>query len=180
MRPRCVRLDERQRQELKRRLRAAKSAALRRRVTAVKLSDEGLAMSGIARLLGCSVGTVSNDLDRFEEGGFAGLEPKPVGGSQPKVTEAHVAALEQALSLPPAEHGYTLGSWTLALMVRHLQQVIGAPAISLSCLRRRLLARGWRRLRPRTSIIRRDPKREEKLAAIEAQKGGCWRRTRRL
>ena len=62
-------------------------------------------------------------------------------------------------------------------LVRHLQQVIGAPAISLSCLRRRLIARGWRRLRPRISIIRRDPKREEKLAAIEAQKGGCWQRT---
>jgi transposase len=136
-------------------------------------------MSSIARLLGCSVGTVSNDLDRFEGGGFGGLEPKPVGGSKPKVTEAHLAALEQALSRPPGEHGYALGTWTLALMVRHLQQVIGAPAISLSCLRRRLMARGWRRLRPRISIIRRDPKRGEKLAAIEAQRGGCWQRTRR-
>lgn len=179
MRARCVRLNERQRQGLPRQLRTAKSAALRRRLTVLKLSDEGLSMSGIARLLGCSVGTVSNDLDRFQEGGFAGLEPKPVGGRRPKVTEAHLAALEQALSHPPAEYGYGLGTWTLALMVRHLQQVIGAPAISLSCLRRRLLARGWRRLRPRLSILRRDPKREEKLAALEAEKGGCWRRTRR-
>lgn len=179
MRPRCVRLAERQREQLRGRLRGAKSAPLRRRLTVLKLSDEGLPMSSIARLLGCSVGTVSNDLDRFEEGGFAGLEPRPVGGSEPKVTEAHLVVLEQALSHPPAEHGYALGSWTLALMVRHLQQVIGAPAISLSCLRRRLIARGWRRLRPRISIIRRDPKREEKLAAIEAQKGGCWQRSRR-
>jgi transposase len=179
MRPRCVQLEQRQRHELKRRLRGAKSAPLRRRLTVLKLSDEGLPMARIARLLGCSVGTVSNDLDRFERGGFAGVEPKPVGGSKPKVTEAHLVGLEQALSRPPGEHGYALGSWTLALMARHLQQVIGAPAISLSCLRRRLLARGWRRLRPRISIIRRDPKREEKLAAIEAQKGGSWQRTRR-
>jgi len=179
MRPRCVRLAKRQREQLRRGLRAAKSAPVRRRLTVLKLSDEGLPMSSIARLLGCSVGTVSNDLDRFAEGGFPGLEPKPVGGSEPKVTEAHLVALEQALSHPPAEYGYALGNWTLALMVGHLQQVIGAPAISLSCLRRRLIARGWRRLRPRISIIRRDPKREEKLAAIEAQKGGCWQRTRR-
>ena len=180
MRPRCVRLDEVQRDELKRRLRAAKSAPLGRRLTVLKLSGEGLPMSRIARVLGCSVGTASNDLNRFEEGGFAGLEPKPVGGSEPKVTEAHLAALEEALSRPPAEDGYALGTWTLALMVRHLKEVIGAPSITLSCLRRRLLARGWRRLRPRISIIRRDPKREEKLAAIEEQKRGSWQRSRRL
>jgi len=71
---------------------------LRRRLTVLKLSDEGLPMSRITRLLGCSVGTVSNDLDRFEEGGLAGLEPKPVGGSEPKVTEAQLFALGQVLS----------------------------------------------------------------------------------
>lgn len=135
-------------------------------------------MAAVARALGCCVGTVSNDLARWRKGGFAGLEPKAVGGSKPKLSEAQVQALEKALEAPPTQAGYQAGSWTLSLMVHFLVEQVGAPQVHLGSVGRRLMARGWRRLRPRLGIVRRDSERQQKLAAIEEAKRGHWRWTR--
>jgi transposase len=144
----------------------------------VALYDAGQPMAAVAQALGCCVGTVSNDLARWRTGGFAGLEAKAVGGSKPKLSEVQLQALEKALGAPPAEAGYQAGSWTLSLMVRFLVEQVGAPKVHLGSIGRRLMARGWRLLRPRLGIVRRDPKRQEKLAAIEQAKRGHWRWTR--
>jgi len=85
-------------------------------------------------------------------------------------------ALERALQAPPSAVGYRAGTWSLALMVRFLTEQLGAPQVHLGNVARRLIARGWRRLRPRLGIVRRDPKRKEKLAAIEEAKRGRWQR----
>jgi transposase len=174
-----VSLTKRQRDELKVRLRRAESAAERRRLNAVALYDGRQTMEGIAGTLGCCVGTVSLDLARWRGEGFAGLAPKARGGSEPKLSEGQMQALERALEAPPSEVGYRAGSWSLALMVRFLTEQVGAPQVHLGSVGRRLIARGWRRLRPRLGIVRRDPKRKEKLAAIEEAKRGRWQRTQR-
>jgi transposase len=156
----------------------ARSAAERRRLNAVLLYDGGQKMEAIAETLGCSVATISLDLQRWRTGRFAGLVPTPCGGSRPKVSEAQFAVLEKALEAPPCAVGYCAGTWTLPLMVRFLVERVGAPKLHIGNVSRRLAAKKWERLRPRLGIVREDPQREEKLAAIEAAKRGRWQRTR--
>jgi transposase len=172
-----VRLTKGQRKAIRHRLRRAKSAAERRRLNAVALYDAGQKMEVIAETLGCSVGSISLDLQRWRAQRFAGLAPKPCGGSKPKVSEEQFAALERALEAPPSVVGYRAGTWTLPLMVRFLVEQVGAPQLHIGNVSRRLGARGWRRRRPRLGIVRQDPQREKKLAAIEAAKRGRWQRT---
>jgi len=172
-----VRLTKGQRKAIQHRLRRAKSGAERRRLNAVALYDAGETMEGIAETLCCSVGSISLDLKRWRRERFAGLAPKPCGGSKPKVSDEQFAALEAVLEAPPSEAGYCAGTWTLPLMVRFLVERVGAPKLHIGNVSRRLAAREWRRLRPRLGIVRRDPKREEKLAAIEAEKRGRWQRS---
>ena len=172
-----ARLTKGQRKAIQYRLRRAKSAAERRRLNAVALYDAGQTMEAIAATLGCSVGSISLDLERWRRERFAGLAPKVRGGSEPKVSEEHFAALEAALEAPPSEVGYCAGTWTLPLMVRFLVEQVGAPKLHIGNVSRRLTARGWRRLRPRLGIVRRDPGRKEKLAAIEEEKRGRWQRS---
>ena len=171
-----VRLTKGQRKAIQRRLRRAGSAAERRRLNAVALYDAGQSMEAIAETLCCSVGSISLDLRRWRGERFSGLAPKPRGGSECKVSEEQFAELEAALEAPPSEVGYCAGTWTLPLMVRFLVEQVGAPKLHIGNVSRRLIARRWRRLKPRLGIVRRDPKREEKLAAIEEAKRGRWQR----
>lgn len=171
-----VRLTKGQRKAIQYRLRRAGSAAERRRLNAVALYDAGQNMEKIAETLGCSVGSISLDLARWREERFAGMAPKPRGGSESKLSEAQLEALERALESPPSAVGYGAGTWSLTLMARFLTEQVGAPQVHLGTVGRRLVARGWRRLRPRLGIVRRDPKRKEKLAAIEEEKRGRWQR----
>lgn len=174
-----VRLTKQQRVILKSRMRTAGSAAERRRLNAVMLYDAGRRMEAVAETLGCSVATVSLDLQRWRSGRFAGLVPKPCGGSKPKLSEEQFAVLEQALEAPPCAVGYRQGTWTLPLMVRFLVEQVGAPKLHIGNVSRRLAKNDWERLRPRLGIVRADPHREEKLAAIEEAKRGRWQRTRK-
>ena len=174
-----VRLTKGQRRAIQHRLRRAKTGAERRRLNAVALYDAGRKMEDIAEILGCSVASISLDLKRWRAERFAGLAPKPCGGSSPKVSEEQFAMLERALEAPPSEVGYCAGTWTLPLMVRFLAEQAGAPRLHIGNVSRRLAARGWERLRPRLGIVREDPQRAQKLAAIEEAKRGRWQRTRR-
>ena len=174
-----VRLTKGQRAAIRHRLRRAGSAAERRRLNAVALYDAGQKMETIVETLGCSVGSISLDLKRWRRERFAGLAPKPSGGSKPRVSDEQFAALEAVLEASPSEVGYRAGTWTLPLMVRFLVEQVGAPPLHIGNVSRRLVARGWRRLRPRLGIVREDPQREEKLAAIEAAKRGRWQQTQR-
>ncbi len=173
-----VGLTDGQRGELKQRLRRTESAPERRRLNAVALYDAGQSMEAIARTPGCCLGTISLDLARWREDGFAALVPKARGGSKPKLSEAQLQALEKALEAPPSQVGYRAGTWSLPLMVRFLVERVRAPKVDTATISRRLRARGWRRLRPRLGIVRRDPQRTRKLAAIEEAKRGHFRWTR--
>jgi len=172
-----VRLTKGQRKAIQHRLRRAGSAAERRRLNAVMLYDAGQRMEGIAKTLGCSVASISLDLQRWRAGRFAGLAEKPRGGSKPKVSDEQLLVLEAALEAPPHAVGYCAGTWTLPLMVRFLMERAKAPRLDPTNVSRRLASRKWRRLRPRLGIVRRDPQREEKLAALETAKRGLWQRT---
>jgi len=171
-----VRLTKGQRKAIRHRLRRTESAAERRRLNAVALYDAGQKMETIAETLGCSVGSISLDLARWRAERFAGMAPKPRGGSESKLSGAQLEALERALESPPSAVGYRAGTWSLALMVRFLTEQADAPQVHLGTVGRRLNARGWRRLRPRLGIVRRDPRRKEKLTAIEKEKRGRWQR----
>ena len=106
----------------------------------------------------------------------AGLAPKGCGGGDPKVSDKQFAALEAALEAPPKQLRYCAGTWTLPLMVRFPVEQVGAPKMHFGNVSWRLAASGWRRLQPRLGIVCRDPKRKEKLAALEAEKGGRWQK----
>jgi transposase len=108
-------LTKQQRVVLKSQMRVAGSAAERRRLNVVSLYDAGRKMEWIAETLGCSVATVSLDLQRWRHGRFAGVAPGPRGGSKPKVSEEQFAMLERALEAPPCAVGYNRGTWTLPL-----------------------------------------------------------------
>ena len=137
-----VRLTKGQRKAIRHRLRRAGSAAERRRLNAVARYDAGQTMEAIAETLCCSVGSISLDLRRWRTERFAGLAPKPRGGSEFKVSDEQFATLEAALEAPPSEVGYCAGTWTLPLMVRFLVEQVGAPKLHIGNVSRRLAARG--------------------------------------
>ncbi len=102
----------------------------------------------------------------FEEYGGAGLEPAPRGRSPWTVTDELGEALSQVLEQTPKDYGYLRSRWSSELLARVLSEA-HALEVHASTIRRLLPRLGfvWRRARP--VLNRRDPRKNQKLQAIE-------------
>lgn len=123
----------------------------RDRLEMIRLADAGWSVPRIARHLACHEQTVRKYVKAFLAEGFAALPDKPRSGRPPRLTGAHLDALEQLLDAG----GRT---WTMPQLVAWLAGEHGVR-VHPDHLRRRLHARGfgWQRTVASVAHKRRDP-----------------------
>jgi transposase len=147
-----VALTDAQREEIGARAHAPDvTPRLRDRLEMVRLADAGWAIPRIARHLGCHEQTVRKYVKAFLADGFAALPDRPRPGRPPRVTAAHLDALEALLDAG----GRT---WTTPQLVAWLNREHGVPVhpdhLSVLLHRRRF---GWQRTVTSVAHKRRDP-----------------------
>ncbi len=147
-----VELSPAQRNELRARTRAAGiTPRVRDRLEMIRLADAGWNVPRIARHLGCHEQTVRKYVKAFLAHGFAAFADRPRPGRPPRVTGAHLDALETLLDAG----GRT---WTTAQLVAWLEREHGVRVhrdhLSVLLHRRRF---GWKRTVSSVAHQRRDP-----------------------
>ena len=126
----------------------------------------GYSVTKTAQLVFAARSTVGRWRALFEEYGETGPEPVPRRRSAWTVTEDLGEALSQLLEQTPQDYGYLRSRWSSELLARVLGEV-HTMEVHASTIRRLLPRLGfvWRRARP--MLNRRDPRKNEKLQAIE-------------
>jgi len=147
-----VELTPAQHEDLRARTREAGIAPRTRdRLEMVRLADAGWTVPRIARHLGCHEQTVRKYVKAFLAAGFGALPDRPRPGRPPRVTAAHLDALEAVVDAG----GRT---WTTPQLVAWLEREHGVR-VHPDHLSRRLHARrlGWKRTVDSVAHKRRDP-----------------------
>ncbi len=137
-------------------IRRSEDARYDHRLHSVLLVAQGMSCSEVSRLLGDSLRTVQNWVNRFERRGFAGLREGYRPGRTPKLTEAQLAKIESVLRSTPEEHGLTGHLWdgkTLSTFVLKEFDV----EISVRQCQRMFRKMGFRYRKPRPLIANSDP-----------------------
>ena len=127
-----------------------------RRLRAAELFAAGVHQAEVARQLGVSAQAVSVWHARFLQGGAEALHSRGPSGPAPRLSDAQLAQLEQALLDGATANGFTGELWTLdriALVIERLTGVRHHPAWVWALLRYRL---GWTLQRPKRRAVERD------------------------
>jgi transposase len=155
-----------QRRQLQRLSQRSKDAGLMRRSLVLSWLLRGRSVSDVSENLIVARSTVYRWVGWFCEDGIAGLERGPGGRSASVVTDTLMDALETLLDETPRNFGYLRTTWSSELLAKALYEYYGLELHS-STVRRvlRRTAFRWRRARP--TLHKRDPRKAEKLAAIQ-------------
>jgi len=138
-------------------IRRSEDARYDHRLHGVLLVAQGLTCPAVARVLGDAPRTVEYWVQRFEAHGFAGLAEGARPGRPPRLTDAQLAEVQQALRQTPGEAGVWAGGvWdgkTLSAFLR------ARFAVSLQVRQCQRLVRqlGFRLRKPRPLIAHADP-----------------------
>jgi len=127
-----------------------------RRLRAAELFAAGVHQAEVARQLGVSAQAVSVWHRRFKAGGPEALRSRGPSGPSPRLSDAQLATVEQALFNGATANGFTGELWTLeriALVIERLTGVRYHPAWVWALLRHRL---GWSVQRPKRRAAERD------------------------
>ena len=127
-----------------------------RRLRAAELFAVGVTQAEVARQLGVSAQAVSVWHARFTQGGTEALRSRGPSGPAPRLSDAQLAKVEQALLEGAQANGFTGELWTLeriATVIERLTEVEHHPAHVWALLRYRL---GWTVQRPARRAIERD------------------------
>jgi transposase len=127
-----------------------------RRLRAAELFAAGVRQAEVARQLEVSAQAVSVWHARWQTGGTDALRSRGPSGPLPRLSDAQLATVEQALLDGPTAHGFTGELWTLdriAIVIERLTGVRYHPAWVWAVLRHRL---GWTVQRPRRRAAERD------------------------
>jgi len=162
----CVHLTDEERQES--RLRARREVGrVSERIRFVLLSDQGYSPPQIADLFGYCEATVRDWLKRYLAEGVEGLYDEPRSGRPSMLTATAETVLEETVSQSPVALGVWATVWTVGLLALQLVPVVGR-LLHPETIRRHLDRLDWRWRKPKHESPRKeDPKREEKLAAIQ-------------
>jgi transposase len=134
-----------------------------RRLRAAELFAAGVHQAEVARQLEVSAQAVNVWHARWHAGGTDALRSKGRSGPAPRLSDAQLARVEQALLEGAGANGFVGELWTLdriAVVIQRLTGVHHHPAHVWALLRHRL---GWSVQRPRRRAAERDQ------AAID-----CW------
>ena len=127
-----------------------------RRLRAAELFAAGVTQAEVARQLEVSAQAVSVWHARFKAGGPEALRSRGPSGPAPRLSDAELATVEQALVEGAAANGFVGELWTLdriALVIQRLTGVQHHPAHVWALLRHRL---GWTVQRPKRRAAERD------------------------
>lgn len=167
-----VRARGTQRRKLRTMAQRSKDPGTARRALALLALLNGRSVSQVAEFTAAARSTVYRWVGWFVDGGTAALRRGRGGRPASTVTDECVQALETLLGATPRDYGYLRSTWTSELLSValewHFGHVIHASTV------RRLLPRmnwGWRRARP--TLHKRDPRKAEKLRAIERALGSA-------
>jgi transposase len=141
-----------------------------RRLRTAELFAAGVCQAEVARQLGVSAQAVSVWHCRWQASGTDGLRSKGLSGPAPRLSDAQLAKVEQALQEGATANGFVGELWTLeriALVIGRLTGVRHHPAHVWALLRHRL---GWSVQRP----VRRAAERDQ--AAIDRWVAQDWPR----
>jgi transposase len=141
-----------------------------RRLRAAELFAIGVRQAEIARQLRVSPQAVSAWHARFKQGGTDALRSRGPTGPAPKVSDAQLGQVEQALLMGAGANGFVGELWTLdriAAVIERLTGVRHHPAHVWALLHHRL---GWSVQRPMRRAAERDQD------AIERWVRGRWPR----
>ena len=106
-------------------------------------------------------------LSLYETYGEDGLRPQARGRSDWKATEEVLSMLESIAREDPRERGYLRSRWSSQLLAMELESRSGVE-VHATTVRRWLARLRFRYRRARPTTLRRDPRKAERLAAIEA------------
>jgi len=127
-----------------------------RRLHAAELFAAGVRQAEVARQLEVSAQAVSVWHGRWQAGGSEALHSKGPSGPAPRLSDAQLATVEQALLDGATANGFVGELWTLdrvATVIERLTGVRHHPAHVWALLRHRL---GWTVQRPRRRAAERD------------------------
>jgi transposase len=128
-----------------------------RRLRAAELFATGVRQAEVARQFGVPAQAVSVWHARWQAGGAGALRSRRPSGPAPRLSDAHLAIVEQALLEGATANGFTGELWTLdriAIVIERLTGVRHHPAHAWSLLHHRL---GWSVQRPKRRAAERDP-----------------------
>jgi transposase len=127
-----------------------------RRLRAAELFAAGVRQAEVARQLGVSAQAACVWHRRFKAGGPEALRSKGPSGPAPRLSDAQLAAVEQALLEGAGANGFIGELWTLeriAMVIERLTGVRYHPAWVWALLRHRM---GWSVQRPKRRAAERD------------------------
>jgi transposase len=127
-----------------------------RRLRAAELFAAGVRQAEVARQLEVSAQAVSVWHTRWQTGGTDALRSRGPSGPTPRLSDAQLAVVEQALLEGAGAHGFTGELWTLDRIATVIQRLTGVryhPAWVWAVLHHRL---GWSVQRPVRRAAERD------------------------
>src|SRR5918996_3444566 len=126
------------------------------RMQAGALFAAGHSQAEVARQLGVARQNVSRWHAQWRQGGPDALRSAGPTGYAPRLSDAQLHLIDQALRKGARAHGFDTDHWTLARITTVIEQVTGVayhPGHVWKLLRRRL---GWRLQRPARRAIERN------------------------
>jgi transposase len=127
-----------------------------RRLRAAELFAAGVRQAEVACQFGVSAQAVNVWHARWQTSGAEGLQSRGLSGPAPRLSDAQLATVEQALLDGATAHGFTGELWTLdriATVIKRLTGVRHHPAWVWALLHHRL---GWTVQRPKRRAAERD------------------------
>jgi transposase len=127
-----------------------------RRLRAAELFAAGVRQVEVARQLGVSAQAVSVWHALFKAGGPEALRSRGPSGPAPRLSDAQLATVEQALLEGATAHGFVGELWTLERIATVIERLTGIhhhPAWVWALLHHRL---GWTVQRPKRRAVERD------------------------
>jgi transposase len=135
-----------------------------RRATAIHLLHLGHRVADVAKTVSASKPIIYAWHRRFLAEGIEGLANKKTPIGRYKVTDAYLAALEEAVARDPADYGYEFAIWTRERLRDHLAQQTGIH-IHINWMGELLKAHGYVLRRPKHDLRHR----QDPVAKAEAQ-----------
>lgn len=162
--------------ELEKLIRNPSTPAHGRRALAVLRLSEGANAYQVARQLHAAPSSVYRWARWFREDGVRALMQDARGRRASTVNDELKARVLELIDTPPQTLGYLRSTWSSELLALALRQLHGFR-IHASTVRRVLPTLGivWRRARP--TLNRKDPRKAEKLKAIDEALSRCDART---
>lgn len=169
-----IRLNEKELQELKKRLKQAKSQStlIYLDLKIIEFAHQGKSAPHIGKLLGLHPNTVRTIIKKFQVNGFKGLKRKPRGKPEEKLKAYDQAYWEDLLSQPPSSFKKLASpdqNWSYELIQQYLEQYLQIK-VSISTIWNHLRRVGFTSGRAKLSITSPDPEYQVKRQRVEELK----------